>query len=114
MTVFLVEPLKLSASITRPIFLLIGVCIYLAVQYLRRRANQKGLPLPPGPPRRIPWIGNAFELTDHKPWLQFDELTRQYGKSRVINRNPMEAEPSLRRRCLSRVLWPGNGHSWVP
>jgi hypothetical protein len=55
--------------------------MYLAVQYLRRRrANPNGLPLPPGPPRPIPWIGNAFQLTDHKPWLQFDEWTKQYGK----------------------------------
>jgi hypothetical protein len=71
---FLVEPLEQSSSVTPPIVLLTGACIYLSVQYLRRRrANPKGLPLPPGPARRIPWIGNAFELTDHKPWLQFDE-----------------------------------------
>jgi hypothetical protein len=115
MTGFLIETLTQSSSIVRPIVLLAGACIYLAMQYLHsRRANPKGLPLPPGPPRPIPWIGNAFELTDHKPWLQFDELTKQYGKSRIVKRNSTKAELCHRRRCLSEVLRPRNGRSWVP
>jgi hypothetical protein len=86
MTGFLVEPLKQSFSIVRPIVLLTGACIYIAVRYLsRRRSNPKGLPLSPGPSCLIPWVGNAFQLTDYKPWLQFDELKKQYGKALVVN-----------------------------
>jgi hypothetical protein len=78
---YLPSPFALSRLSKYTVALLTGTCIYLSRQYWRRRiANPNRLPLPPGPPRRIPGVGNAFDMPEEKLWLQFDEWSRQYGE----------------------------------
>ena len=44
---------------------------YGRMLYLRSR-------MPPGP---FPWpiIGNTFSLPEHKPWIYFEQLSKQYN-----------------------------------
>ncbi|EIN05560.1 cytochrome P450 [Punctularia strigosozonata HHB-11173 SS5] len=71
---------ELTALPASAVIPLTGTCLYLGWQYLRRRlANPHGLPLPPGPSRRIPWVGNASDMPTGHPWLKYDEWTKEYG-----------------------------------
>ena len=49
---------------------------------LRRRRN--GLPYPPGP-RRLPVIGNTFQLPTSYEWLQAAEWKKDYGMHTIIS-----------------------------
>jgi len=51
-------------------------CMIRAELSLRRRRN--GLPYPPGP-RRLPVIGNTFQLPTSYEWLQAAEWKKYYG-----------------------------------
>lgn len=57
-------------------FATLGVAfgLYLANKLQARR----NLPLPPGP-RRLPILGNIFDLPTVKPWLVYKEWARLYG-----------------------------------
>ncbi|KAI0629728.1 cytochrome P450 [Trametes polyzona] len=45
---------------------------------LRWRARAQGRPLPPGP-RRLPIIGNIFDVPTWKPWIGFRDLSTRFG-----------------------------------
>jgi hypothetical protein len=76
----LVLPFQLPRLSTSVVIPLTGTCLYLGWRYVRRLlANPNGLPLPPGPPRHIPWIGNASDMPVEYPWLTYDQWTKQYG-----------------------------------
>ena len=49
-----------------------------------RDGNPNGLPLPPGP-KGYPLIGNLFNMPIYKPWIVYDEWSKIYGKTFVIN-----------------------------
>ncbi|KAG2021156.1 cytochrome P450 [Coprinopsis cinerea AmutBmut pab1-1] len=44
----------------------------------RRKRNPRGLPLPPGP-RRLPLVGNLFQIPSVHPWAVYDSWGKQYG-----------------------------------
>jgi hypothetical protein len=48
--------------------------------YVQQRRRRQGVPLPPGP-RRLPFIGNLFDIPSKEEWLGYQALTRQYGMS---------------------------------
>jgi hypothetical protein len=73
---------KLQSIITNAGFVNIGLGLlaivataiaadYAYMLYLRSR-------MPPGP---FPWpiVGNTFLLPDNKPWIYFEELSKQYN-----------------------------------
>lgn len=48
---------------------------YRAQAYL---ARSRGRPLPPGP-RRLPIVGNLFDIPKRHPWIAYEAYSRQYG-----------------------------------
>ncbi len=77
--------------------MVIGLYIYptvsliLAVLYVlyvrsivKWRARSRGRPFPPGPPT-LPLVGNMFNIPGDRAWLDFRELTVQYGQSNGID-----------------------------
>ncbi|EUC61288.1 cytochrome P450 family protein [Rhizoctonia solani AG-3 Rhs1AP] len=43
------------------------------------RRRQLDLPLPPGPPRKSWWGGNALDMPRTHPWVKFTEWAKTYG-----------------------------------
>jgi hypothetical protein len=65
--VFTIEILALLSSITA----------FLAIRDYQKRG---GLPYPPGP-RRLPLIGNLFDVPKEFSWLTFSRLSKKHGKA---------------------------------
>ena len=64
----------------------IGLVFFICVELLRRRrirklANPRNLPYPPGP-KPLPIVGNIFDLTSDMSAYQ--QMAKKYGKSTFI------------------------------
>ena len=59
------------------------IVVVLIVLYLKSvaqwRARTRGLPLPPGP-RRLPIVGNMFDLPRSRQWVGYRDLSRELGE----------------------------------
>lgn len=66
--------------------LIIAVLYVLYVRSIAKwRTRSRGRPFPPGPPA-LPLLGNMFNIPGDRAWLDFQELTAQYGESKGIDR----------------------------
>ena len=41
--------------------------------------RSRGRPLPPGP-RPLPIVGNLYNAPQHRPWIGYRDLCKQYGE----------------------------------
>ncbi|KAH6899258.1 cytochrome P450 98A3 [Coprinopsis sp. MPI-PUGE-AT-0042] len=48
------------------------------VLLLRRKSNRQGIPLPPGL-KGLPFVGNIFQMPQHKPWQVYRDWMGVYG-----------------------------------
>ncbi|KAG2093328.1 cytochrome P450 [Suillus discolor] len=51
----------------------------VVVQFLQKKRNTKGHPLPPGPPP-LPFVGNAIGIDTDRPWLTYSKWGTEYGE----------------------------------
>ncbi|GAA6017347.1 hypothetical protein JCM10207_005602 [Rhodosporidiobolus poonsookiae] len=70
-------PTPLSSTFATLPNALLGCLVTVAVLFLFRQRRAKG-PLPPGPPG-LPIVGNLFDVPKSRPWVKFEEWTREYG-----------------------------------
>lgn len=69
--------LNLPQLLMAPLF---ALCCALVWQFIARQTRKfKGLPLPPGPKRVIPWVGNALEMPVVAQWTVFEDWRKKYG-----------------------------------
>ena len=66
--VFLRSPLDI-------LLLVFLITAYLAIRIYRRRGR---LPYPPGP-RRLPLVGNLFDIPKEFSWLSYAQLSKKHG-----------------------------------
>ena len=59
--------------------LLVITTFGLTISFLAK-SNRK---LPPGP-KGYPIVGNTFQMPKDRPWLQFTEWAKQYGKDPIV------------------------------
>ena len=52
------------------------LCLWSFAQW---RIRTRGLPLPPGP-RRLPVVGNMFDLPRSRQWVGYRDLSRELGE----------------------------------
>lgn len=66
-----------SVLTAHPLLLLFSLTIVIPAVILAHDFVQY-IQLPPGPPP-IPFFGNKFQITQSKPWIQFQEWSKKYG-----------------------------------
>ena len=67
-----------------------AIGLYL-LSILRWRARTGGRPLPPGP-KRLPIVGNMFNMPRSRQWLGYRDLSRELGERR---RSWLKAQKSI-------------------
>lgn len=50
----------------------------ISIHVWKQRRLRRGLPLPPGP-KRLPILGNVFDLNVFEPWLTYTDWAKKYG-----------------------------------
>ncbi|KAG1821681.1 cytochrome P450 [Suillus subaureus] len=50
----------------------------ISIRVWKQRRLWRGLPLPPGP-KRLPILGNVFDLNVYEPWLTYTNWAKKYG-----------------------------------
>lgn len=66
-----------SASQIVALLCLLSLCYLLPV--IRWRSRTRGLPLPPGP-KRLPLVGNLFNIPSRKAWITHKDNSALYGE----------------------------------
>lgn len=72
--------------------------VFLACLLRYRKSPSSRLPLPPGP-RRLPFIGNVFDMPKRYAGADFRALTDKYGTLRPVyySHSSIRLSPSLSR-----------------
>lgn len=70
-----------------PVELVVSMAVVLYLLSVARwRARARGRPLPPGP-RRLPIVGNMFNMPRSRQWLAFRDLGHDLGKQLSVLRS---------------------------
>jgi hypothetical protein len=65
--------------------LIVLSALFVARTLTRRNGGGRaGYPLPPQVKGGMPLIGNLHQLPKKRPWIQFAEWTKEYGKGRLL------------------------------
>ena len=96
------------------VLLPVAAFLLAALSYTIRRVRSSGLPYPPGP-KRIPIIGNLFDMPSHEEWVTYKKWSDEYGKApqpfRSLSSGASCDLNHLRfRRCTRRCSWHAHGH----
>ena len=62
----------------------VAVTAVLLFLWLRGRRPSSSPPLPPGP-KKIPILGNLFDMPAERQWLRFAAWGKKYGRDSCIN-----------------------------
>ena len=57
----------------------VSAIVSVLLSITRWRARARGRPLPPGP-RRLPIVGNVFNMPRSRQWIGYRELSHELGK----------------------------------
>jgi hypothetical protein len=77
----LLDPLSSLGTVSTISATLAGTWI---VAHLYRRHRRLELPLPPGPPEKSWFGGNALDMPRTHPWIKFTEWAKTYGKDKLL------------------------------
>jgi len=56
----------------------IACLVALFVVWVDRRNRRSKLPLPPGP-KKLPIVGNLFDIPEGEQWIQYHEWSQEFG-----------------------------------
>ncbi|KAF8518587.1 cytochrome P450 [Gautieria morchelliformis] len=70
--------------VIRSDYLVVAVCLILALRFLLRRPIPRGLRLPPGPPRKF-LLGNVLDMPTQQEWVTYSQWAKQYGDLVYLN-----------------------------
>ena len=68
----------MPTSIQLDVLLPVAAFLLAAFSYTMRRVRSRELPYPPGP-KRIPIIGNLFDMPSRDEWVTYKRWSDQYG-----------------------------------